>query len=54
MTIRRKIALWLCPQLGEQLSACRTAWAKHMQLAINHEGIDFLHGYQDVMTEQEP
>ncbi|ARU04741.1 hypothetical protein CCO03_08675 [Comamonas serinivorans] len=46
MSIRKKLALWLCPELGEQLNTCRTAWAKHY-LDVS----DFLD--LGVMTDQE-
>lgn len=51
MSIRKKLALWLCPELGEQLSACRTAWAKHCLSVSGSEGTDFLN--LDEMTEPE-
>ncbi|MGF6212344.1 hypothetical protein ABIE32_002215 [Comamonas sp. 4034] len=50
MSLRRKIALWLCPELGEaeaRLLACRAGWSKQHQAATEHEGIAFVNFEQD-------
>ena len=49
--LRRCIAEWIYPEGVAQLSACRTAWAKHYLDVSHHEGTDFLD--LDGMTEQE-
>lgn len=50
MSLRRKIALWLCPELGdaeERLLACRAGWSKQHQAVAEHEGVAFVNFEQD-------
>ena len=50
MSLRRKIALWLCPDLGDaeaRLLACRSGWSKQHNATSEHEGIDFVNFERD-------
>lgn len=50
MSLRRKIALWLCPELGEaedRLHACRAGWSRQHNAASEHEGISFVNFERD-------